>query len=62
MGLLGSSVAPGANPLAPQLFKLHKKLEAGARFLISQPVSSLEEWKGFADQAKTGEAKIIAGE
>ncbi len=39
----GATVAPGAEPRALQAMKARKKIEAGARFLISRPPQGLEE-------------------
>jgi len=58
---LGAAAAPRANPLAPQVFRLHKKTEAGASFFITQPLSDLEQLKNFVQQIKSLETKVIAG-
>lgn len=57
----GAIVTPEADPLAPQLIKFEKKLEAGAEFIQTQAVYDLERFKTFMDYARQFDAKILAG-
>ncbi len=57
----GAIVTPEANPLAPQLIKFEKKIEAGAEFIQTQAVYDLDGFKEFMDYARQFEVKILAG-
>ncbi len=57
----GAVVAPGADPLEPQLIKFDKKVAAGARFFQTQAVFSVEEWKRFYQHAEKAEVPILLG-
>lgn len=59
--LLGAAVNPNAEPLRPQLLKFQKKVEAGARFFLTQAVFDTERFKAFAAEAKEAKAKVLAG-
>ncbi len=58
---LGGVVAVGANPLPPQVIKFKKKIQAGAGFFITLPLSGLDQLKNFIDHIGSTEAKIVAG-
>lgn len=58
---LGAVVTPGANPLEPQLLKMEKKVDAGARFFQTQAVYEPEKFATFMDQAKHLKVPVIAG-
>ncbi|MBU0515284.1 MAG: methylenetetrahydrofolate reductase [Proteobacteria bacterium] len=57
----GAVASPGAAPLGPQLMKLHKKVAAGARFIITRPVGDRAELETFVGQAGAIEVKVLAG-
>jgi len=58
---LGAIVTPGADPLEPQILKLRKKVDAGARFIQTQAVYDVEQFARFMDQVKDLEVPILAG-
>jgi len=58
---LGSSLAAHANPLGPQIIKYRKKVQAGAGFFITQPLSSMETLRAFLAQAGEPGAPLLAG-
>ncbi|MBI4799361.1 MAG: methylenetetrahydrofolate reductase [Desulfarculus sp.] len=58
---LGAAVAAQSDPLPPQLIKLKKKAQAGARFIVTQPLNGLEELQGFCRQTATLGVKVLAG-
>ncbi len=59
---VGAVVNPGADPIEPQIIKLHKKIEAGAEFIQTQVVYDVEGFKKFLKQAKIPpKVKVIAG-
>ncbi len=57
---LGSSVAPAANPLMPQVMKFRKKIRAGAEFFITQPISGIEVIRNFREKADLDGARLLA--
>ncbi|MBN1656157.1 MAG: methylenetetrahydrofolate reductase [Deltaproteobacteria bacterium] len=57
----GAVVAPGADPLEPQLIKFDKKVQVGARFFQTQGVFSLEEWERFYEHAHRAKVPILLG-
>jgi methylenetetrahydrofolate reductase (NADPH) len=57
----GAVVAPGADPLEPQLIKFDKKVKAGAQFFQTQAVFSVEEWKRFYEHAQKSGVPILLG-
>jgi 5,10-methylenetetrahydrofolate reductase len=57
----GAIVTPEANPLAPQLVKFEKKIEAGAEFIQTQAIYDLENFRRFMDYARPLGVKILAG-
>ncbi|MHC4617007.1 MAG: methylenetetrahydrofolate reductase [Planctomycetota bacterium] len=58
---LGGVVAPGADPLEPQILKMDKKIEAGARFFQTQAVYDTKKFKQFMKEASHIEVPIMAG-
>jgi 5,10-methylenetetrahydrofolate reductase len=58
---LGCVVNPGADPLEPQLMKLHKKIAAGADFVQTQAVYDPEVFANFMDQAGDLGVPVYAG-
>jgi len=57
----GVGVNPGAINLEQEIERLHKKLEAGAEFVITQPVFDPEIFLHFRDKIKDITIPIIAG-
>ena len=62
---LGATAAPYADPLELQTMRLAKKVEAGARFLITQPVFDVERfetwWKEVTKRGIHEKAAVVAG-
>jgi 5,10-methylenetetrahydrofolate reductase len=58
---LGAVVTPGAEPLEPQVIKMKKKIEAGARFFQTQAVYEPEKFEHFMNQVQGFKVPIIAG-
>jgi 5,10-methylenetetrahydrofolate reductase len=58
---LGAVVAPGADPLEPQIFKMEKKIQAGAQFFQTQAVYDTEKFKQFMKEAKRFKVPVMAG-
>jgi methylenetetrahydrofolate reductase (NADPH) len=58
---LGAVVTPGADPLEPQIIKMEKKIEAGARFFQTQAVYDTEKFKEFMKQASNFNVPVMAG-
>lgn len=58
---LGAVVTPGADPLEPQIIKMKKKIDAGARFFQTQAVFDPERFGTFINQAQTFNVPIMAG-
>ena len=57
----GAVVAPGADPLEPQLIKFDKKVQAGAQFFQTQAVFSVAEWECFYKHADKAGVPILCG-
>ena len=58
---LGCVVNPGAEPLEPQIMKLHKKIEAGADFVQTQAVYDPAVLANFMEQAGDLGVPVLAG-
>jgi methylenetetrahydrofolate reductase (NADPH) len=58
---LGAVVTPGADPLEPQIIKMEKKIEAGARFFQTQAVYDTEKFKEFMKEVSRFNVPIMAG-
>ena len=58
---LGAIVTPGADPVEPQLYKLHNKVRAGARFVQTQAVYDVDMLARFMDRASDVGVPILAG-
>jgi methylenetetrahydrofolate reductase (NADPH) len=62
---LGAVAAPFADPAALQLMRLAKKIKAGAKFLITQPVYDMERfrawWAQVTEQSLHEQAAILVG-
>jgi 5,10-methylenetetrahydrofolate reductase len=57
----GAVVTPEADPIEPQMIKFEKKIVAGARFIQTQAVYDLDNFKRFMDEARKHDVKIMAG-
>jgi methylenetetrahydrofolate reductase (NADPH) len=49
---LGATASPFAEPMALQIMRLKKKVQVGARFVITQPVFDLEKFKLWWEPVK----------
>jgi methylenetetrahydrofolate reductase (NADPH) len=58
---LGAIVTPAADPLEPQVIKMEKKIEAGAKFFQTQAIYEPEKFEEFVNQAKRFNIPIMAG-
>lgn len=58
---LGAVVTPGADPLEPQIIKMEKKIEAGARFFQTQAVYDIEKFKEFMKEVSRFNVPVMAG-
>jgi 5,10-methylenetetrahydrofolate reductase len=58
---LGAVVSPGADPLEPQLIKMEKKIEAGAKFFQTQAVYDKESFGKFIKKAEKFGVPIMVG-
>jgi 5,10-methylenetetrahydrofolate reductase len=58
---LGAVVTPGAVPLEPQITKMKKKIQSGAKFFQTQVVYEAEKFKRFAHETQALGIPIIAG-
>jgi methylenetetrahydrofolate reductase (NADPH) len=58
---LGAVVTPAADPLEPQIIKMKKKIEAGARFFQTQAIYEPEAFEGFMNQVQRFEVPVLAG-
>jgi 5,10-methylenetetrahydrofolate reductase len=58
---LGAVVTPGAEPLEPQVLKMKKKIEAGARFFQTQAIYEPDKFERFINQVQDFRVPIIAG-
>ncbi len=57
----GAVVTPEADPIEPQMLKFEKKIAAGARFIQTQAIYDLDNFKRFMEQARQHDVKIMAG-
>lgn len=57
----GAAAAPEADPFAPTLFKLEKKVAAGARFLQTQAVFEPDRLRAFRAAVAPLGARLIVG-
>jgi 5,10-methylenetetrahydrofolate reductase len=58
---IGAAVAPGAEPIEPEMIKFTKKVQAGARFFQTQAIFDMDGFKRFFDQASNYDVKILGG-
>ena len=57
----GAVVSPCADPLEPQLFKMEKKINAGARFFQTQAVYDTSAFEKFMDQVRDFGVPVLVG-
>ena len=57
----GAVVSPEANPLGPQIAKMEKKVESGARFFQTQAVYDPSRFETFMRQVEYLNAPILVG-
>ncbi len=57
----GAVVNPGADPLEPQLLKMEKKVEAGARFFQTQAVYDIDIFEKFVRSAEKLKTPVMGG-
>ena len=55
---IGTTATPSADPIEPQLVKVHKKLEAGVDFIQTQAVYDLDELKRFMEFVRKHDQKV----
>ena len=60
---VGVSATPSADPIEPQLIKFQKKLDAGVKFVQTQAIYDVDEFKRFMEYAREmdGKVRILAG-
>ncbi len=58
---LGAVVSPCAEPVEPQLFKMEKKVRAGAEFFQTQAIFEAERFAAFMETARGFGVPVIAG-
>ena len=57
----GAVVTPEADPIEPQMIKFDKKIAAGAKFIQTQAIYDIDNFKRFMEQARKHDTKIMAG-
>ena len=57
----GAVVTPEADPIEPQMIKFDKKIAAGAKFIQTQAIYDLDNFKRFMEKARRPDVKIMAG-
>ncbi len=57
----GAVVNPGADPLAPQIAKMEKKIRSGAEFFQTQAVYDIKTFENFIKKTAGFKTKILAG-
>ncbi len=57
----GAVVTPEADPIEPQMIKFEKKIAAGAKFIQTQAIYDLENFRRFMEKAGRDGVKIMAG-
>lgn len=58
---MGAVVNPGADPIAPQIMKMEKKILAGAEFFQTQAVYDIKIFENFLNKTKHLKTKVMAG-
>jgi 5,10-methylenetetrahydrofolate reductase len=57
----GAVVTPEADPIEPQMLKYHKKIAAGAKFIQTQAIYDIDNFRRFMENARHEGVKIMAG-
>jgi len=57
----GAVVTPEADPIEPQMMKFAKKVQAGAKFIQTQAIYDMDNFKRFMEKAREYDTKIMAG-
>jgi len=57
----GAVVTPEADPIEPQMLKFAKKIAAGAKFIQTQAIYDVDNFRRFMDKARQHDVKIMAG-
>jgi methylenetetrahydrofolate reductase (NADH) len=57
----GAVVTPEADPIEPQMLKFAKKVTAGAKFIQTQAIYDMDNFKEFMKKARKYDTKIMAG-
>ena len=57
----GAVVTPEADPIEPQMIKFEKKIAAGAKFIQTQAIYDVENFRRFMERARRDGVKIMAG-
>lgn len=57
----GAVVNPGADPLEPEIIKMEKKIESGAKFFQTQAVYDIPLYERFISAAKHLKTTVLAG-
>ena len=58
---LGAVVTPSAEPVEPQIIKMEKKADAGARFFQTQAIYEPEKFEQFMNKVQRLKMPVIAG-
>jgi len=58
---MGAVVNPGADPLEPQIIKMEKKIEAGAKFFQTQAIYEPEKFEHFMNRVQKYGVPVMAG-
>jgi 5,10-methylenetetrahydrofolate reductase len=58
---LGAVVSPCAEPVEPQIIKMEKKIEAGAKFFQTQAVYDISAFEKFAKRVEQYRVPILGG-
>jgi methylenetetrahydrofolate reductase (NADPH) len=58
---LGAVITPAAEPMEPQIIKMAKKVEAGARFFQTQAIYEPEKFEQFVNQIQRLKVPVMAG-
>ncbi len=58
---IGGVVTPAAEPVEPQIIKMRKKIEAGAKFFQTQAVYEPEKFERFMNQIQELGVPVVAG-
>ena len=58
---LGAVVSPCADPVEPQIFKMEKKVRAGAEFFQTQAIFDLDRYAAFQEATRDIGVPLLAG-